>query len=175
MHKAIPFIFFLLLVGASAKAQDDTTKPQKAATDSLPYLKYPTVPAFNIMQLDSNIFNTFNIPNGQPIALVFFDPDCKHCKATIKSFTEHMDSMANIQFYLFSARHDLDAIKGFYNKFHLEKYPNIKVVGMDTEFFFFSYYKVKFVPDIALYDREKKLIKLFEGAATVNELYVATH
>ena len=109
------------------------------------------------------------------MALLFFDPDCKHCKATIKALTTHIASLSNIDFYIFSARHDLSMIREFSNKYHLDTYPNIKAVGMDSEFFFFSFYKVKFVPDIALYDENKNLIKLYEGSVKVKELYEITH
>ena len=175
-------ILILLLIGTfNAHAQENVEKKDSTSSisivkDTLPYLKYPTIPAFNILAIDSvTIFNTYNIPKGQPIALMFFDPDCKHCKATTKLLTENMDSVKNIQFYLFSARHDMSMIREFYNKYHLANYDNIKIVGMDTEFFFFSYYKVKFVPDIALYDGDKKLLKLFEGSVKLSELYELTH
>jgi thioredoxin-related protein len=146
-----------------------------AIQDTAPYLKYPTIPAFNILAIDSvTLFNTYNIPKGRPCVLMFFDPDCKHCKATTKLITEKMDSLQDVDFYLFSARHDMEMIRGFYKKFHLDGYPNIKIVGMDTEFFFFSFYKVKFVPDLAIYDKNGDLVKLLDGACTVREIFELT-
>ncbi len=86
-----------------------------------------------------------------------------------------MDSLSQIEFYFFSARHDLSMIRVFAETYKLNQYPNIKIVGMDTEFFFFSFYKVKFVPDLALYDSKKKLIKLLEGEFTVKTIWDLTH
>jgi len=150
-----------------AKTADDTLKP---------YQKYPTLPAFNIRLADSGtIFNTYNIPEGKPIALMLFSPDCDHCKRTIKSLIKGMDSIKNIQFYLISGYHDYGAIREFYEKHHLGDYENIKVVGRDYEYFFIDFYKTKFVPDIALYDAHKKLIKLIEGETTANEVYKYIH
>ena len=162
-----------------AQAQNsDSISAKKLASpvDSAPYLKFPELPAFNILSIDSvTLFNTYNIPKGKPVALLFFDPDCKHCKANIQELTKKMDSLRNVDFYLFSARHDLSMIRTFVETHKLASYPNIKIVGMDKEFFFFSYYKVKFVPDLALYDSNKKLIKLLQGEFTVKELYELTH
>ena len=173
-------ILVLLILGAlsipgfgQTNSAPDSTKK---AVDSLPYLKYPTMPAFNILSIDSTtIFNTYNIPTGSPTVLMFFDPDCKHCKATMKALLKGMDSIKNVQFYVFSARHDMSMIRGFANNYHLQSYPNIKVIGMDTEFFFFSFFKVRFVPDLAVYDGDKNFVKLYQGSVTVKELYELTH
>jgi len=156
------------------KAQTANTP---ATTDTLkPYQKYPTLPAFNIKLMDSaTIFNTYNIPEGKPIAIMLFSPDCSHCKRTIKSLIKGMDSIKDIQFYLVTGFHDYAAIRAFYEEHHLSRYENIKVVGRDYEYFFIDYYKTKFVPDIALYDAHKKLVKLIEGETTASEVYKYIH
>jgi thiol-disulfide isomerase/thioredoxin len=153
--------------GASTAANTDTLKP---------YQKYPTLPAFNIRLMDSaTIFNTYNIPEGKPIAIMLFSPDCGHCKRTIKALIKGMDSIKDIQFYLVTGFHDMSAIRQFYEEHHLARYDNIKVVGRDYEFFFVDFYKTKFVPDIALYDAHKKLVKLIEGETNASEVYKALH
>ena len=175
----IVFCLFLLCacvtisVAQAVKKTTDST----ATTDTLkPYQKYTKLPAFNILEMDSmSIFNTYNIPSGKPIALMLFSPDCKHCKRTIDALLKGMDSIKNIQFYLVTAAHSMTEIKNFYNEHHLADYKNIKMVGRDYEFFYFSYYITKFVPDIALYDEHKKLIRLIEGETTVSELYKYAH
>jgi hypothetical protein len=106
---------------------------------------------------------------------MLFDPDCRHCKDLTKKMLKEMDSLKNIRFYLFTAAHSMTAIRKFYDDFHLADYPNIMVIGRDYEFFFHEFYGVKFVPDIALYDKDKNLIKLFEANATVKDLYEYTH
>ena len=149
----------------------------KQSTDTLkPYQKYPVLPAFNIRLMDSvTIFNTYNIPSGKPIALMFFSPECKHCKHTMKGLLKGMDSIKNVQFYLLTSYHDMSMLRDFYKDFHLADYKNIQVIGRDYEFFFFSYYGAKFVPDFALYDEHKKLVKLIEGEATASDIYKCFH
>ncbi len=156
------------------KHKGEDTATQK--TDSLPYQKYPTLPAFNIMLRDSvTIFNTYNIPEGRPTLLMLFDPDCKHCKAEIRRLLDGMDSLKEIRFYLVTSVHDFKRIRDFYDEYHLGDYKNIEVVGRDYEYFFITYYGVKFVPDLVLYDTHKNLVKFFEGHVTVEELYRLTH
>ena len=176
--RKILFALALLSLGATTgRAQGEAAKKEKNATDTLrPYQKNPTLPAFNIRLMDSvTIFNTYNIPDGKPVAIMLFSPECKHCKRTIKALTKGMDSIKNIQFYLVTGFHDMAAIKAFYEEHHLADYPNIKVVGRDYEFFFLSFYQTKIVPDIALYDAHKKLVTLIEGETTATEIHKYIH
>jgi thiol-disulfide isomerase/thioredoxin len=162
---AICLVFFTSVL--SAQVADNAP-----AADTLPYLKYPKLPAFNIMRLDSTtIFNTYYIPTGKPILIMFFDPDCSHCKDFMPTMAKAMDSLKDIRIYMIAATSNMRAIQKFYDTYELGKYKNIEVVGRDYEFFFISYYGVRYIPDFALYDEHKKLIKLFESRITVDELY----
>jgi len=165
-----PFVFF----ATGLHAQNAPAAPAK---DSLPaYLKYPKLPAFNILEMDSvTVFNTYNIPAGKPIALMLFSPDCKHCKRTINALLKGIDSIKNVQFYLVTGSHSMTDIRKVYKEHHLEDYKNFQKMGRDYEFFYLSYYGTKFVPDVALYDEHKKLIKLIEGETTATEIYKAIH
>ncbi len=180
MKKAILFLAIICSLALTAGAQNKKLSPggdPPPPEDTLkPYQKYPTLPAFNILEMDSTtIFNTYNIPEGKPIALMLFSPDCKHCKRTVDALIKGMDSIKNVQFYLVTAMHSMTQIKEFYEEHHLSHYKNIQVVGMDYEFFYFSYYNTKFVPDIALYDEHKKLVKLIEGETNASEVYKWAH
>lgn len=163
-------------VNANAQEHRDPNNKEEKVTDSLPYQKYPTLPAFNILLLDSvTIFNTYNIPEGKPTLIMFFDPECKHCMWETRKLLEGMDSLQNIRFCMITSVHDFQNIRNFYNDHHLADYKNIEVVGRDYEYFFVTYYGVKFVPDMVLYDAHKKLLKFFEGHTSVSELYNLTH
>lgn len=172
------FIFVLTTMPAVCSlAQSTTTDTAKTHTDSLrPYQKYPSLPAFNILEMDSTtIFNTYNIPKGKPVAIVFFDPECKHCKRTMKRLTSSMDSVKNVSFYFVTPHHYMGNVKKFYEEHHLGDYKNVQVVGRDYEFFFFSYYGTKYLPDIVIYDANKKLVKLIEGEFSATDIYGALH
>ncbi len=171
----LPFIL-LCLAFTGAGAQSSANNPAQAADSLRPYQKFPELPAFNILEMDSaTIFNTYNIPKGKVTAIVFFDPDCKHCKNTFKRLLASWDSVKNINFYLITPTHSMTNLRNFYAGYHLADYKNIKEAGRDYEFFFFSNYGTKFLPDVVLYDEHKKLIKLIEGEFTATDLYNATH
>ena len=175
MRKYVLSVILLLsIVAVHAQKKDGLNK--EVVRDSLPYKKYTDLPAFNLRLMDSTtIFNTFNIPSGKPTALMLFDPNCKHCHDVITELTKGMDSLQHINFYLISFNSDYRALRAYYDEFKMAKYPNIKLIGRDYEFFYMDFYGVNSFPDVALYSSDKQFIHLFEGRATVKELYDYTH
>lgn len=149
---------------------------QNSGLDTIPaYKRSPNFPAFNIMLSDSStIFNTYNIPSGRPSMLVCFSPDCSHCQAFFKKFLPAMDSFKNVDIYLVTPSHQFTAIRKFMEDYHLVDYKNIKQVGRDYEFFCFTFYNVRAVPDIAIYDKKKKFVKFLEKEFTNEEIYSIT-
>jgi thiol-disulfide isomerase/thioredoxin len=172
----LTFFYCLVLFGANAQSPEALHKLLQMPKDSLPYMKNPTLPSFNVLLLDSaTVYNTATIPEGRPSVIMFFSPTCGHCKLATEHLLSRMDSLKNIDFYLVSNAHNVTDIMKFSKEYHLGDYPNIQLVGQDYEFFFISFYAAKFVPDFALYDKHKKLVSLFESNVTVKELYDATH
>lgn len=163
-------------VGTRAQSADVMKKAFSTPKDSLPYRLNPVLPEFNIKLLDSaSIFNTNEIKKGRPVALLLFAPDCGHCQQTTEMLLSKMDSLSGIDFYFVSHVRSVTSIRNFADKYKLSNYKNIKVVGQDYDFFFLSHYGTRLLPDIALYDRHKKLLKLFESNITVKDLYEAVH
>jgi thiol-disulfide isomerase/thioredoxin len=166
-------VFFCFMANC-LHGQEKTDVPAKDTV--LPYRQYPTLPAFNILMMDSTtIFNTYNIPTGGPIALFFFSTDCGHCKRTTRRLIDSMEMLTDIRFYMITPVHSMTELRNFYTEFHMERYENIKLVGRDYEFFFGTFYKTRYVPDVALYDGQKKLIKLIEGETTAKQIMETVH
>ncbi len=149
---------------------------QDPVQDTIPaYRRSPNFPAFNMMLPDSStIFNTYNIPSGRPAMLVCFSPDCSHCQAFFKKFLPAMDSFKNMDIYLVTPSNQFTAIRKFIEDYHINDYKNIKRVGRDYEFFCFTFYNVRSVPDIAIYDKKKKFVKYLEKEFTNDEIYSVT-
>lgn len=177
MSKVLTMIALLGLFATHAYAQAEATDVNKPAEDTAaPYMKYNRLPAFNIMMPDSvTIFNTYNIPDGKRVALFFFSPDCGHCHRTTQRIIDSMEMLQDVMFYMFTPMHDMNEIEKFKTRFRLNEFKNIVVVGRDYEFFFGSYYKVRVVPDIALYDAHKKFVKLIQGESSAQAIYDAYH
>lgn len=163
--KKCGLLLAFLLYAAAGMAQ--------GAADSLPYLKDPVLPAFNVELLDSSVFSTANIPAGKPTILMFFSPDCEHCRDLTQTLTTKMDSLSGAQFYLLTWM-PMGLTKVFYRVLNLKDYPNV-TVGRDFTYFFPSFFKVNKVPYLALYDRKKRFVHLYDGHVKMEELIRAVN
>lgn len=169
------------LVSFQSFAQETTPPPRPPHPRPLPMMDTPQytrnteMPAFKVRELDSTtIFNTYDIPKGKPTMLMLFMPDCEHCQKQVERMIAGMDSIKNVQIYLFSPV-PVFKIKEFYDKYHLADYKNIVLVGQEYQFFFASYYKATSVPFIAVYNKNKKLMRAFQGSAHLKDIEMAAN
>jgi hypothetical protein len=71
-----------------------------------------------------------------------------------------MDQLKDVNLVWASFK-SLPEIKAFYTKFELNKYPNI-FIGRDPEYLLPSFYRVKFTPFVAIYDKQGLFMQAFE-------------
>ena len=133
-----------------------------------------TLPSFNMLLVDSlTVLKAQEIPTGEPIVLLFFRPDCPHCRQETQDLVDHIDSFKNVRFYLL-ALEPMKEIKEFYLDFHLADYKNI-TVGKDSEHSFLRVFRPGTVPYMAIYDGHKQLVKIYNGGAGVDRILKAIH
>ncbi len=171
--RLLAFLFVCqLALPAFAQLYPPTLPDPNRNQDSIPYKLTDIMPPFNILLKDSaTLINSFNIPKGKYVALVSFSPDCSHCDNFTEKLLRGMDSLKHIQFYFLSTNPYTTEIQKFYVRHHLDKYKNIKAVGWDKEFFFLYHFGTMQIPDVALYNKNKKFVHLFKNEISVKELY----
>lgn len=127
------------------------------------------LPSFNLLLMDSaTTINTNQIPTGKPIVLLFINPYCPFCRAETQQIIDHLNSLNNIKFLVFSI-FPFGSIKEYYNHFKLNKYTNI-VVGQDYTDYFGKYFKIPGVPYMAIYAKDKRLRQVLIGNIGTNRI-----
>jgi cytochrome oxidase Cu insertion factor (SCO1/SenC/PrrC family) len=126
------------------------------------------LPNFNILAKDSTVFNTQQIPEGKPVVLFYFTPYCPYCRAQLENITTNIDKLKDIRFYLLTS-FPYQEMKSFYNKFGIDKYPNI-IMGVDTANYFPNHFQIEHVPAIAIFNKDKRLNALFKGQLEVRQI-----
>ena len=146
-----------------AQEKVDNVKPE--------YFEKP-LPEFSLQLVDSNKnYTNDKLPKNKQVVLIWFNPDCEHCQAETKLITEHIDNFSDAHIVM-ATYQPFDKMKNFYETFEIKKYPTISM-GRDKKYFLANYFKVRFVPFIAIYDKNYKLKKVFEGGATMEQLVEA--
>jgi hypothetical protein len=128
-----------------------------------------TIPSFEILLTDSSTrFNSNELKDGSPIAILYFSPDCEHCQEETKGIIQHMESLKDVRF-LFVTNEPFDEMKAFSEIFELKKYSNI-VVGRDEQFFMIRHFKGIFPPYMIVYNKKRHQIATLSGSRTTDEL-----
>ena len=113
-------------------------------------------------------FNTKNIPEGKPIMLIWFDPNCKECQKETEHLLANMNSFRNVNIYM-ATSHNYSEVMVFYNHLRLDTCKNI-TVGIDKAQTIPRVYQKNSVPITIVYDGEKKFKAGFEGLPDFNKL-----
>lgn len=157
--KKITYGFALLLFLSSCYGK----KPAKIVTGNEGKL----MPLIDIQLIDSNShFSTKDVPKGRPSVVFAFEPSCPYCKAQTKSILSNIRSLKDINLYFLSTS-TYHEFKGYYQKFQLANYPNIKA-GIDYKHVFAQYFKTNRVPYMAIYGKDRRLKQVLMGKQYVS-------
>lgn len=145
---------------------------QEQTADTLPYIKYPVLPTFDILNLDSSkTFSTYDIPEGRPIVMVFFSPDCSHCVHLGQEIVKHKEDFKKTRIYMATPM-SLPATEKYADSTGLSQMKNV-MIGKDHRFFCISFYGLKSFPFVAVYNGKKKLIEGFPGTFEIEDVIKA--
>jgi thioredoxin-related protein len=158
----LPFVLSTIVLNVFAQQAADQPKPQQS----------PTVPVFHILKVDSTTYFTNNdLKKHHETLIMYFSPECDHCKHQTKDLLAEMDKLKNIEIVM-ATYFPFAEMKTFYNNFHIADYANIKL-GRDEKYQIPSHYKIQSLPFLALYDKKGNLITTFEGNQKISTLLEA--
>jgi len=160
MVKQLLLSSLFLLMATAILAQSDSIKA--------PYLRFPTIPPFTLLKIDSSKLTREDLSKNKKTLIMYFSPDCDHCKHQTDSMLAAINQFRDIQI-LMATYQPLKEMRSFYKQYKIAKYQNIKL-GRDTHFFFPPYYKIVNLPFMILYNNKGKLITTFEGSTPITKL-----
>jgi len=134
-----------------------------------PYKRFPTIPPFKLLNIDSTgYFTKADLKKNKPVLIILFNPDCDHCKHEIEQIIEDMDEFKEVQIVM-ATMMPFDLMKSFYEKYGLNKFDNI-TMGRDFQYLLPSFYQIRFMPYLAMYDKKGNLLTTFEGTMKMEDL-----
>jgi len=104
------------------------------------------------------------------VMVIYFSPDCSHCQHLMYELKPKMDAFKNTQVVMVTFVQQIKAIQVFARDFDLKKYPNFTVGTEGYTYVVQKYFDVHTTPYIALYDKNRKLVKASDKAPSVDTL-----
>jgi thioredoxin-related protein len=149
-----------LFFAASTFAQQDTSIP--------PFKRYPSVPGLQLLTTDSTAYTNDSIPKNKPVMLMLFSPDCDHCQHEAEQIAANKDSFTNTHIILVST-FPIHRLKEFAEKYRLTSMNNV-VMTKDPFYLLISFYAVRNLPYLALYNKKGALIETFAGSVGIEKI-----
>jgi len=158
------FLFILLVTVKLAPAQN-------VPPDTPAYKRFPTIPPFSILQVDSSTITKKQLKQHQATIIMYFSPDCDHCKHQWEEMEKNMKELKKYQIVMVTYQ-PFNEMVDFYKAHKIAEHHNI-IMGRDTKFFMPPYYKIESLPFQALYDKNGDLITTFQGNVKIDKLLEA--
>lgn len=127
------------------------------------------LPPFRIMQANGNIFKAEQLPFEKPILVIYFSPECDHCRAFMKDFFKRASDFKKASVVMVTYLPVAEVTK-FINDFNVSKYPNIYVGTEGSSYFLKNYYQIGDMPFTALYDKNGNIMVSYRKDPSLNDL-----
>jgi thioredoxin-related protein len=163
-------IVLVIVIGLFLSAQPAAAQQaQSPSKPPAPYLANPTIPPFHLLAPDSATYLTKDdLKKNQRTIIMFFSPDCEHCKHQTEALLDSLSQLGNPQIVM-ATYQPFGEMKDFIAHYRLFEHPNFKV-GRDEKFFLAPFYRIRTFPFLALYDKKGNLITTFEGTRPIATL-----
>jgi hypothetical protein len=131
------------------------------------------MPSLNMLLADSSSYSTNQIKEGNYTVIMYFRTDCIHCQMETADILKAGAALNGVNILLLTNK-PLKDLKKFASFYKLADYPNIRA-ATDHHLEFLHYYKPAAVPFLVIFDRDKKLYRIYEGPPPIDSLKVLTH
>lgn len=107
--------------------------------------------------------------NGANLFVMMFNPNCSHCEDQTEHLEKNIFLFKKSKIILLANPVMWDYIPGFSKSFRIDEYPAI-TIGADSADFINKVFLYKPLPQINIYDGQRKLIKTFTGGVLIDSL-----
>lgn len=139
---------------------------------SLLYLRFPIVPTFKLINIaDSSFFTKASLKKNKSTVIIIFSPTCENCVDETKELKEKMGLFKKAQIVMVSPL-EYSYLRQFYDDNKIGDYPTI-TMGRDPGYFLGTFFKVRSLPSIFVYNKKGNFVKAFIGSTPVEEIAAA--
>ena len=123
----------------------------------------------NITVVNTNKFTNEDFVNDANLIVMMFNPTCGHCIEETEVLKRNIDLFHKTQLILMANGKMREYLIPFIRERELKKFPSIKV-GLDSANFVNEAFLYRNLPQINIYNPERKLIKIYNGDVAIDSL-----
>lgn len=165
----ITLLFSTVAVGYAQK-KDRKKKKDKGNTEVVvtdtAKIDYKAIgaplPPLNITTRTGEKYTEKDFKNHKNLLVMMFNPTCDHCQEETAILEKNIEQLKNTKLLLVAAPSMIEYLEFYNNVTRYSKYPDI-TVGVDSAGFIDKTFNYTSLPQINIYDKDRKLVKIFSG------------
>lgn len=138
-----------------------------------PKLSYREVgsilPPMRVIDTLKHEYSAADFENKKHFFLFLFNPTCGHCVKMAKLVNDHQDVFKKNKVLFLAGPAMMPYLPSFYQSSGINEHSDIKV-GIDSASTVDRLYMYKMLPQINIYDKERRLVKIFHGDVPLDSL-----
>lgn len=125
---------------------------------------------YRIIQSDRSDYFTKSLPKDKYFIMVLFNPTCDHCQRQAKLLQEAQKTvLSNTVVAYVTGQMMIDMLPEFQKKIDYTPKPNF-IVGVDTYDFVTNLFEYKYLPQLIIYSKDKKVMKVFHKETELEKI-----
>lgn len=181
MHKQVVCLRHLLVVGRCfyislfLLSAMPCVAPLLVAAQSPAQPPAKTVPSFRFTTHDHHIFANAELPKGQLLLFVFFDPDCEHCRHALRTMDQRPGAYQHAEVYLVSmaAWDKIDRFAATYAP-HLMAQQHVLLLQDESSQYIVKFSPIRY-PSLYLYSTDQSLLDYEDNENSLFRIEHYTH
>lgn len=154
-------------------AQQKGSRPNNTAARVVDYEHVgSSMPFMRVVSVDSNanVFTHESVDNGANLLVMLFNPQCGHCEDQAELLVKNIGVFKQSKLVMMVVPEMGIYLPNFIRSFRLSAYPDVIKVGVDSGEFIKNTFLYQALPQINIYNSDRKLIKTYSGGVSMDTL-----
>ena len=149
--------------------RDSAKSTTAAAADEHKSKKHKKRHRGDVMPKDSTYLTEQDFDNGYNYMVMLFNPTCGHCQEMTKVMEKNLTVFNKTNLIFIATPMMRQYLPDFVTSLHTSDYPSFHI-GMDSSGFVDNLFLYTMLPQINIYDADRKLVKIFTGDVSIDSL-----
>lgn len=145
----------------------------KAAADKPGAIDYRTLsaplPAMQVFTPKGTFITNESVRNDANLFVMLFNPTCEHCEDETELLKKNIALFKASKLVMIAGNQMMPLLKDFIHNHKIDQYPTIQI-GVDSAKLIEKIYNYNALPQINVYDHNRKLIKVMAGDTPIDSL-----
>ncbi|MBA3829228.1 MAG: hypothetical protein H0X33_09855 [Taibaiella sp.] len=128
------------------------------------------LPPIKIVTLKGNTIKNKDVRYNGNLFVMMFNPTCGHCEDETDLLEKNIFLFKKSKLVLACAPSMRTYLETFVATHHTDEFPKTITVGLDSSGLIDKTFRYEQMPQINIYDKNRKLIKVFTGSTAIKEL-----